>query len=110
MPKLEIDPEPPFKQCFVNKVTDEVTEDFTFLWRGCGIRLTHEDSCKVCGARRIWLSNQRGGFYPSQIEAHKQATEIDAMLEDQRIAREQEQKQQIAIEILTQRKKKKVEG
>ncbi len=65
------------------------------------------DSCRVCGARRMWIPNSKDGLQPEQIDDHKQAAEINAMLEDERIAREQEQQQQIPVEAVVPKPRKK---
>ena len=65
------------------------------------------DHCLVCGARRIWLVNSKGGAMPAQTEDHIQHQEIEARMEEERIARQQEQVQ--VIEVPVRRRKKKVE-
>ena len=65
------------------------------------------EGCKVCGAERMWLKNRTGdGSRPEQIDDHKQSPEIAAMIEEERIAREQE-RQVIEVPVITVRRRRK---
>lgn len=64
------------------------------------------DRCLVCGARREWTKNSKqGGAMPLQIDDHRQAAEINAMIEDEKIAKMQEQQQAIVVEATASRKR-----
>ena len=63
-------------------------------------------SCLICGARRIWVKRLDGGEMPVQVDEHKQAPEINAMIEDEKIAREQESKQVLEVPVKIRRRKK----
>ncbi len=65
------------------------------------------DSCKLCGARRMWIPNSKDGLRPEQIDDHKQAAEINAMIEDEKIARLQEQQIPVPVEAQIPRKRRK---
>jgi hypothetical protein len=65
------------------------------------------DSCKVCGARRMWLPNSKGGLRPEPIDDHKKAAEINAMIEDEKISKLQEQQQAIVLEATVPRKRRR---
>ena len=64
------------------------------------------DFCKICGVPRIWIDNHKDGRMPVQIEDHKQAAEINAMIEDEKITREQESRQIVEVTVKQRRRRK----
>ncbi len=63
--------------------------------------------CLICGAKRMWIPNSKEGLRPEQIDDHKQAVEINAMIEDEKIAKLQEQQQAIVLEATVPRKRRR---
>ena len=67
------------------------------------------DSCKLCGARRDRIRTRTGSFMPVQIDEHKQATEINAMIEEEKIAKLQEREHTVEAVVPRKRRRKTTE-
>jgi len=70
------------------------------------------DSCLVCGARRMYIESSRGVLVPAMLEDHKKAPEIESMIADEKIAKQQEERERrvTVAAVLTKKKGRKKTG